>query len=166
MISQDYFNWIVDNYWVKELTPIANLLANKDYIWHMTLDKNRAHAGLMLRQQYACEVGVYYEDFAIGPCTCLEMITALAFQMWQQSGAKEPKYFIAEDVIPNFDRREISFDVLDRWMRGDYRADGYGSPFYIPNCNRDMRTMDVWSQMNLYLTSKYPLDVNFINSED
>ena len=76
------------------------------------------------------------------------------------------KFFMAK-LLDNLgirwirDQRRIN-DILDAWLNRNYPPDGKGTPIYIKGCTKDLRTMDVWSQMHLYLNTYYPLDKEFL----
>jgi hypothetical protein len=42
-------------------------------------------------------------------------------------------------------------EVLDRFMNREYAPDGKGGLFTIENRREDMRSMEIWYQMNHYL---------------
>ena len=167
MIGKDYIQWLYDNYGCPNYTiELFEYLASKNYIWQMTLDANRAAAGLRLRDQFAYETGVYRSDVADGPCSVLEMLCALAEDVYDNCGQRTPIFFLNAmldnlGIVKNIDNANY---ILDRWLNRDYEADGKGSIFYIPNCQVDLRRMDVWSQMKFYISTYYPLDPNFLNN--
>ena len=132
----------------------------------MLLDENRAQAGLYLREQCAFETGVCLPDVADGPCSCLEMLCALSTDMADNCDAGNEKFFMTK-LLDNLgirwlkDPRRIN-DILDIWLSRNYPPDGKRTPIYIKGCTKDLRTMDVWSQMHLYLNTYYPLDKEFL----
>ena len=51
-----------------------------------------------------------------------------------------------------FDRHKVMV-VVRRFMDGKYKPNGKGGLFTIPSCERDLRTVEIWYQMNWYLNS-------------
>ena len=144
-------------------------MTGEDYIQYLICrfgDENRAQAGLYLREQCAFETGVCLSDVADGPCSCLEMLCALSTDMADNCDAGTEKFFMTK-LLDNLgirwmrDPRRIN-DILDAWLNRNYPPDGKGTPIYIKGCTKDLRTMDVWSQMHLYLNTYYPLDKEFL----
>lgn len=170
MLGEDYIYWLLDRYGSHEYESLFKQLASKDYRWHFVLDESRAKAGLTLRQQFAYEAGVYLSDVADGPCSCLEMLCALSSAMYDMCGQCDPRHFLAE-MLGNLGlsffagSREVN-DILDRWLDGNFDPNGRGSIYDFKNVTigRDVRSMDVWSQMNLYLNVFYPFDENYLRS--
>ena len=167
-ISVDYLNWLYDQFGdFGYPIHIFKMLSEIEFRWQMELDSNRASAGLILREQFALEQGVYQDDVADGPCSVLEMMCALAEDMYSQCSQESPRAFMDMMlynlmVETNIDYNELPNQV-NIWMNRDYKPNGYGSIFYIPkSLTVDMRKLDIWGQMTVYLNYKYPLDVDFL----
>ena len=173
MIGRDYIDWLFERYGTVGHLELFKELSEINYSWQFILDENRAQAGLALRDQCAYETGVYLSDVADGPCSCLEMICALGSSMYDMSGFRDPRYFVRillsnlhldsfKDPLSEKDRKEIR-DKVEAWLSRSYDKNGHGSIFDFKNqSDRDVRSMDVWSQMNLYLNTFYPIDENFL----
>lgn len=173
MIGMDYIDWLYDKYGQEGYLELFQELSKIDYIWQFVLDENRAQAGLALREQCAYETGVYLSDVADGPCSCLEMLCALASAMYNMCGVKDPRYFV-EVLLSNLrlldykghltekDKEEVRTKV-ELWLSRRYDKNGRGSTFdFNGTTTKDIRSMDIWSQMNLYLNTFYPIDENFL----
>jgi hypothetical protein len=50
----------------------------------------------------------------------------------------------------HFDPR-FTEDVLQKFIRREYEADGHGSLFVVEDSHRDMRATEIWYQMMWYL---------------
>jgi hypothetical protein len=50
----------------------------------------------------------------------------------------------------HFDRRYV-IQVVDRMLDRQYEPDGKGGLFRIRNCDKDVRTMEIWHQLCHYL---------------
>lgn len=170
MISVEYLNWLYNLYGNPEYKfELFKTLSEINYIWQFQLDSNRASAGLLLRERFAYEAGVYQSDVADGPCSVLEMICALADDMSRECGQYDDKYFVIV-LLKNLGLdpfQTYSIDTVktavDIWLNRQYMPNGCGNIFYVPNRHDvDMRKLDTWTQMNLYLNEYYPFDKNFL----
>lgn len=45
--------------------------------------------------------------------------------------------------------------IVDRFLDRDYERDGQGGLFIIPNCPYDMRSAEIWYQMQWYFDYKF-----------
>lgn len=173
MIGRDYIEWLFDRYGQEGYLELFKELSQRNYEYQFLLDENRAQAGLALREQCAYETGVYLSDVADGPCSCLEMLCALGSSMYDMSGVNDPRYFVCVLLqnlglerfryhLTDKDKEEINRH-LDTWLTRSYDKNGHGSIFdFNGHTTKDIRSMDVWSQMNLYLNTFYPIDENFL----
>ena len=78
-----YFDWLVyqispDYHMRERYSELLFALYSTEFFWALPRDINRAKDGLDLRKQYEREVGSEIDIF--GPCTCLEMMIALAIR--------------------------------------------------------------------------------------
>lgn len=170
MLGQDYFNWLCQRVAPIGYTNLMAKLASTDYIWQFSLDENRAWAGLNLRIEFAEEAGIYQSDVAEGPCSCLEMMIALAGNMVDQSGCEDERTFF-QDFLSNmglikyddnhWNEKQVNY-ILKRWLDRRYDPDGKGN-LLITRQNIDMRNLDTWQQMAVYINEFYPLDMDFLN---
>lgn len=125
-----------------------------------SLDENRIADGLALRRGYPF-VPPNPPDSSY--CSVLEMMVALALR-WERSMMADPElgdrtglWFakMCENMgfrpySQDFDPEKAS-EILDRLCKRSYRPDGKGGLFYIPNCREDLRNLEIWYQMMLYL---------------
>ena len=170
MISVEYLNWLYNLYGNPEYKlELFRTLSEINYIWQFQLDSNRASAGLLLRERFAYDAGVYQSDVADGPCSVLEMICALADDMSRECGQYDDKYFVIV-LLKNLGLdpfQTYSIDAVKTavniWLTRQYMPNGSGNIFCVPNRHDvDMRKFDTCTQMNLYLNEYYPFDKNFL----
>lgn len=170
MLGRDYFDWLCSRVAPIGYSQVMAKLAETNYIWQFDLDKNRAMAGLNLRIEFSEEAGIYQSDVAEGPCSCLEMMIALAGNMVDQSGAENERVFF-QDFLSNmglmkFDDRHYNdvkvTQAIKRWLDRRYDPDGVGN-ILITHQNIDMRRLDTWQQMAVFINEFYPLDMNFLH---
>lgn len=172
MISVDYLNWLYNQYGNPEYEfELFETLSKIKYIWQFRLDSNRASAGILLREKFAYEAGVYQSDVADSPCSVLEMLCALADDMTNECGQYNDKYFFIV-LLKNlglYPFQSYSSNAvkaaINTWLNREYLPDGVGNIFSLPNnININMRKLDTWTQMNIYLNEYYPFDKNFLKN--
>lgn len=134
--------------------------------WIIPADSDRAERGKDLRWRFALAHG--YEDCyrtaLEGPCSVLEMMVALALFCEEQImsdtayGDRTAQWFwgmavnmgLGTMTDDRFDRRYV-IQVVDRMLDRQYEPDGKGGLFRIRNCDKDVRTMEIWHQLCHYL---------------
>ncbi len=166
----EYGVWLVNRVRLHKpgYSRLTSQLHNTIFKYVLDLDENRASDGIVLREEFYREkdidAGVYdHRD----DCSVLEMLVALAGRIDDEyigdPGQSHPE-LIFWDMICNlgldvFDDRHYEDDeveyILDRWMDRKFKPDGSGSIFPINRIpRRDQRRIEIWSQMNEYLTEK------------
>lgn len=175
-----YYDWLVGIVWDRNelggprYNRLFTFLFNSTFVPTFEMDNSRVNDAIDLRYRFANECGFSYAAVASdlngvdGCCNMLELMLALAIRMeehimadeafgnrtgqwfWQMVisldfGNVEDGYFderLAEDIIVHFNNHE-------------YSPDGKGSLFTVPNCPFDMRKLDIWYQMQHYITANY-----------
>ena len=154
-----YFEWLcelvcADN----EYIELLKRLDSYDYIWYLILDENRAKGGLLLRERYAKETGVYSLDVRSGSCTLLEMIIALAELMSDQIDGSEPSECFWM-IIDNMNLRNASIHkadtIIENFLSNNY-SNSNGGLFQLNRYYGDIRALDLYSQMNAWLEENFP----------
>ena len=142
---------------------LLSKLFDVEFTWTIEMDANRAEDGLELRSRFLYnELG--RETDIYGPCSVLEMLVALSLRaeeniaMDDDIGDRTGQWFWG--MITNlglgamydwrYDERFVD-ECLDRWMNHDYAPNGRGGLFTVHHCNKDMRTAEIWYQLNWYL---------------
>lgn len=169
-MNEEYFKWLIkkigNSIIQRRYSKLLRYLYKKPFTYSIDLDENRMLDGLELRYEYADTTKQNLDDiFFKRTCSVLEMMIALAVQA---------EVHIMDN--PTFgDRTHIWFwemisslglndqtnsvynptyvdDVINRLLDRKYAASGKGGLFTIPNCKHDLRTVDIWYQMNWYMT--------------
>ncbi len=175
-MREDYFKWICNlisnrgnSAYYKKL---LRYLFDTDFIYVMERDENRAIDGFDLRYRYAYDRGISYDDadhfLGDRKCSMLEMMVALSNRIEEQImcdpdiGNRTGKWFW--DMIKNlgldgmndkrFDLKHVSI-VIDKFLHREYQANGHGGLVCIPNCEHDLRNVEIWYQVMWYLTKFY-----------
>ena len=173
--ERTYLSWILQSVLPAEkcfevsacqmsLAEKITVLHEIDYEVRVPFDDNRAGDAINLRYRY----GAYASrsDYIIAdtldrwPPSVLEVIAALCLKAGEQlvgypyvmNGAR----WIFMEIINNLglpsavDKTDIRI-IADSFNERLYSKDGYGGPFYIPDCETDMRNMELWKQLTIYL---------------
>ena len=161
-----YFDWLCrkvdagpDTHY-RDRHSLLYFLFTKEYSWTLMMDENRAMDGLALR----CA----YDYHSPKPVSCLEVMVALALRMENDImddpayGDRTSQWFCEmlvslENLYSMTDNRfddEYACVILDRWMDNAYEPNGYGGLFTLSDCHKDVRTMEIWYQMQWYLHDK------------
>lgn len=166
-----YFDWlcaivIPDPERRVDYAKLLCTLMDTEFRWVVRRDKNRAIDGLELRDIFeeetgeGCDVG--------GPCSVLEMLTALAIRcndeiMYDPDDPKRAdRWFwmmihnLGLDfyVDERFDRRAVA-KKIDDFMDRNYGQNGQNCPFFLSKTVHNFVHMEIWYQLNHYLMEKY-----------
>ena len=176
-IRDEYFNWLFDLVCEGRFSSqisYSKLLArlhDTRFKPKLSKDRNRADDGVNMRRRFILEKGyeksydLVIEDLA-GPCSVLEMMIALAIRCEEDIsddpsvGDRIGQWFwnmvsslgLGSMYDSRFDIRYVD-DVITRFHRREYEPNGRGGLFTVPNCSRDLRTVEIWYQLNWYLDS-------------
>lgn len=172
MIEIDYFNWLCDQIADKDFNPSQyQLLLGKLYHtifrWVIQNDKNRALDGETLRLTYAEQTNQDILTVKMNlnfPCTILEMMIALSRRCEVEImedlfvGQRVGRWFkemlssmgLVYDVDDLFDEQYVDY-IIDSFLDRTYEANGDGGLFKMDNPPENMREIEIWYQMNLYL---------------
>lgn len=163
MSYSDYYLWLDSLVNDGNHERLIRYLYEQPYRWQFTLDENRAAGGINLRRNYAYNNGIDFRDVGNGPCSILEMLIALADRMVDILTMEIRDWFW--DLIRNlglkqfddyrFDERRVTY-ILNGWLDRNYDSMGNGSLFPLRNYNGDVRTLDILSQMNIWINENYP----------
>ena len=166
-ILNDYFNWLYSLVSKKRsYKKLLSLLHSITFIYEGDFDSNRAADGEELRWRYVYEGGgdediLEWEE----PCTVLEMMIALCFQMHNIMENTDDEYTVAYwfwTMISNLelegmiDRKFSTNKVKNtiyRFMYREYEPDGTGNIIRIEKCDSDLRDVEIWWQMCWYIDS-------------
>lgn len=141
-------------------------LHDVDFEWLIDMDENRAQDGIDLRDRFIRECGYHEEDevYLEKPCSVLEMMVALAIRAEQtimddpDAGNRTGQWFwemitslgLGRMDDLNFNRAK-AMRTIDRFLDRKYEPNGKGGLFTMPDCERDLRDVDIWYQINWYL---------------
>ena len=175
-LNKKYFQWMYQLVYGNRRDPrglsyekLFNLLYDKEFTYIIDMDSNRYSDGIDLRGRFIDETGIngYFVDLYLNkrPCSVLEMMLALAIRCeehimddpdignrtgyWVQLMIKNLGLNFNDDCHFNEENAE---SIIIRFLDRKYARDGTGSLFIVSNAPRDMRTTEIWYQMNWYLS--------------
>lgn len=175
-LINNYFDWIYRRVCDDEVIrgkryyKLLSYLHNIDFDYIIAMDSNRASDGINLRYRfgYECDhhaamVTCYLDD---RDCSVLEMIVALAIRCVEDvmdeanMGNQVSQWFwimmdnlgLSEMTDNHFNEAYVS-EVVDDFLYRRYGRDGTGGLFVIEDCDRDLRSVEIWCQMMWYLDS-------------
>ena len=169
--EQYYLNWLSqffpnDNWYQK----LINDLYYTEFTYFLAMDSNRAEDGINLRWKFAAEnewpIEIIEEYFRNRPCSVLEMMIALAircFTVFDESGDVRFIPQLISEMLSNMgliDQVDDEYDPYETdlkvsvFLDRQYEKNGSGGLFIINNPELDLRSMDLWMQLNWYLMSK------------
>lgn len=144
-------------------TRLLSYLHSIEFTWTIYNDKNRAADGLVIRDEYFGG-----ENVLRRPCSVLEMLVAMArrceYDIMHDPdvGDMTGKWlFIMLDNagLLAFDNRNFDIDVVSsiifRILNRMYEPSGQGGFFPLEHSMEDMRTVEIWSQLNRYLDENF-----------
>lgn len=166
-----YFNWLVnfvcDEEQQSKYTLLFNNLFNTEFIYKVALDQDRISDGLNLRKRFV-EDNFTKPDEAIDDidrdfCSVLEVLIALAIRCDEQimcygDNERIDEWFWLMIANMGIDMDNKEYDepyvnnCINRMMERQYNSDGSnGGLFIVQNPRKNLRNIDIWYQMNLYL---------------
>ena len=175
-MADEYFEWMYDlvcndDAYTQRSTyhKLLRHLYNVEFTYILSRDGNRAADGISLRYRFGREcrysvdtIAGYLDDDV--PCSVLEMLVALSLRCEDDimssysSGDRTGQWFWNMIVNMNLgsmndDRYDPEYvdEVLDIFLNREYSPDGNGGLFHIEDCQYDLREIEIWYQLNLYL---------------
>ena len=174
-----YFKWLSTLVFPNEeiqrnYIGLLNLLYEIEYIWNQNipLDENRYIDGINLRESFSYKSKIpsdIVQNSIQGPCNILEMICELGLRIDNDIMATyytgyDHGYFWIQKMLKNLNilqYDDLNFDEdavrrkIDNFLKRRYSENGFGGLFYVPNSEKDMRSMNIWDQMCYYIYVNY-----------
>lgn len=172
-VNNEYFEWLCELVDIRRYSrgvgyrKLLVHLHNIEFTWTIPLDDNRADDGIQLRRRFAFrQDDMSLSDYITGPCSVLEMMVALANRCEEsimddaQLGNRTGQWFWGmvhslglSSMSDSYFDVEFVDDVIGRFLNREYEPDGRGGLFTVRHCNDDLRTVEIWRQLNWYLGS-------------
>lgn len=172
-LNEEYFNWMYQLVFANEkrrsYRKLLKYLNSVEFTYILDFDSNRAEDGMDLRYRFGYEhdyngpmIAAYLDD---RPCSVLEMIVALANRCEEQimddphAGCRRGQWFFSMLASlglsgmndENFVRSDAE-KIVSRFLSRQYARNGEGGLFTV-NSRHDMRSVEIWYQLNWYLDS-------------
>lgn len=172
-----YFNWmyrlVCNDTYSRGLSyrKLLRHLHETEFFYSIPMDGNRAEDGIDLRYRFGyehsytgAEIGCLLDE---SPCSVLEMMIALSLRCEEmmedpEIGDRTGQWFW--NMIVNLGLEHMNdqrfdpictSDILNRFMNREYGPYGEGGLFTIKYPPQNLRTAEIWYQMNWYLDENY-----------
>ena len=170
-----YFEWITQlvcnsrylGCGISDYGLLLRHLFEREFQSMLIKDENRRKDGVALRYRFSYEYS-YGDSFLEqslwnDPCSILEMMVALALRCEESImydpdiGNRLPIWFwsmvsslgLGYMSDSAYDEQYVD-QVLTRFINREYEPDGRGGLFIIPNCPRDLRKVEIWTQASWF----------------
>lgn len=173
-IKTEYFNHLVEMVCNKkhhrvDYIPLLDLLHSMKFEYFIDMDANRAADGEYLRKKWLQSEGIYEYLYVFDDekASVLEVLIAIAERLEFQVGDIMKGDHTADkfwEILRNLDIEKYdsgNFKPLNikekvrNWMYRKYKKNGFGSIFPCEKCEKDMRNLQIWDQMSVYMMEKY-----------
>ena len=152
---------------------LLGALHNTEFIYFIDSDRRRIKDGINLRHRYALMTTEYEDEYEsimeeldCPSCSVLEMMVALAIRCEEEImddpnvGDRTANWFwgmirnlgLGSMTDVNFDDEYVK-DRIEIFLYREYEPDGKGGLFTIKNCDIDLRTVEIWTQLCWYIDS-------------
>lgn len=177
-LTNEYFHWLCEFVVGKPFSKstsykkLLRYLFTVEFTYTIGMDGNRAEDGTDLRYRFTEEMSYAYPIIATyldnRPCSVLEMMIALAIRCEEHImddpdiGDRTGQWFwnmivslgLGPMTDPKFDEEKAD-EIMEHFLNRTYARNGKGSLFTISNRRIDMRSVEIWYQMHLYLEESY-----------
>lgn len=171
MLINKYYEWLTNLVFDKKRINYIKLLSylhSVEFTFINSNDSNRAQDGVDLRRRFSIDIGLpedYVESVINGPCSVLEMMVALAIRCEEQimasinfSNRTNVWFWLMIQNLQLESQNDIFYDkiyvadIIDRFLKRDYKRNGEGGLFIVDNCKYDLRQLEIWYQANWYFS--------------
>lgn len=169
-LEQRYYKWLVSLIpaWRDSHGTLLRQLYDTPFRVTMIQDENRVGDGLSLRGRF---IGERHIDLSnrdalkqCRPCSVLEVMIAMALRceeeyMTQYSEEDPISVWFGPMILslglahcsgPFYDTEEADVAIRN-FLNRAYQPDGLGGLFHVPGIQEDMRKLELWSQMMIWI---------------
>lgn len=173
-IKKEYFNHLIDIVCDKkhkkvDYIPLLDLLYSIPFTITMEMDENRVSDGEFLRKRWLQDEDLYgyLSEFDDEKVTVLEVLIGIAERYEYQVGNIMEGDLTSErfwELLHNLDIEKYSADnykplnikeKVRNWMARKYKKDGSGSIFPVKSYKKDMKSLQIWDQMSIYIMENW-----------
>jgi hypothetical protein len=142
-------------------------LYEKEFVWFVPNDDNRAEDGKILRYEFLeeCAIDEIDDDWLNLGCSMLEMFVGLSRRLAYETDDEPRDWFwrLVENLnLHDLNDRQYNESksheidaALDRVIWRTYRPNGEGGLFPLNDIHLDQRTVEIWYQMNAYIIERH-----------
>ena len=149
----------------KSYWRLLKLLYNKEFLWIIPNDDNRAEDGRDLRVEFIEQRNIQHVDrdwMRLG-CSMLELLIGLSRRLAFEAEGEPRGWFwkLMENIgLAEYNDHALFSDdqvnkVLDDVILRTYKRNGAGGLFPLKKTVEDQREVELWYQMNAYVVEKY-----------
>lgn len=169
MTDSKYLKWLakhVDGD-LKEYSQLFEYLLDREFIYSIDRDHNRAIDGIKLRDIYESQGHRLGREWQENGCSVLEMMIGLAIRIetniMGEPGDDHPEHWfwiflgnLGIDLQTDdcFDEPFVA-QKLDIWLKREFKSNGNGSIFPLIKPENDQREVEIWNQMSYFLNENY-----------
>ena len=173
-IKKAYFDYMVEKVCDRQhhrvdYIPLLDLLNSIPFTVVMEMDGNRAEDAAYNRKNWlqSEDLYEYLYEFDDEKVSVLEVLVSIAERLEFQVGNPMDNRRISDqfwEILRNLDIEKYTADnykplnikeKVRNWMLRKYKKDGSGSIFPVKNCEKDMRSLQIWDQMSMYIMENY-----------
>lgn len=163
-----YYIWLIDMIDFnshEDKSKLLQYLHNKEYVWDIWTDEDRAEDGLALRKRFEKETDYMDYDPLEKPCSVLEMLVAFAERIDKDVMDEEygtPYWFwimienlgLKDCTDEDFDAKNVNF-VLDSWLNNLTKNDLKSGIFPGKSGKKPETPVDQWFCMQKWIGERY-----------
>ena len=173
-ILEKYFNWLLKRLrWQKKgYNDLLRMMCDIPFEVVLDQDINRLEDGRYLRNHFFLDNGIV-GDFTDKPVSVLEVLIALADRIDTEyiGNPSDPRPDIIfweflynlglntaafQDNRIKYPSNKYRFEsIINNFIFRNYAVDGRGGIFPLKNVNFDVADMELWEQMQAYLSENY-----------
>lgn len=172
-----YFDYLLNLIYSDEVEnhrTILSIMFGTDFRWFVHNDDNRAMDGIEIRYNFEQDCDISERDFQellLIPCSVMEVVCGLAIRMDNlMRDPEEPHinrwFWELVNNLGLMDYTDDSFrkgqwivkdvtDILDIFMDRTYDELGHGGLFPRNFCDKNQKEVELFYQMNGYISEKY-----------
>lgn len=159
-MMDEYFEWLINRvgFSRRGYDQLLYFLYTVPFRYVLDRDRYRADDAFSLADEFGIDRGYV---------SVLEVLIALAIRIDDEligdpSDPKPNKIFwemccnlhLDEYNNKKFNVQKVQ-NILLKWMERDFNSDGYGSIFPLDDPRQDQRKLEIWSQLQEYLSENY-----------
>lgn len=172
IIKDDYLRWLLNkiHFTKKNYKSLMECLNDICFSYSIARDESRVDDAYELREEFLDYIGIE-GDFEYSP-TVLEVLIALSIRIDNEyigDPSNPNPSFIFWEMIENlgldeytdskYYRYGIPLNIIDEiiftWLERRFDRDGEGSIFPLRHPSQDQRKIEIWSQMQEYLSENF-----------